>query len=208
MRPSTMPWPSAVSSDPTQNPKIQRGLISVRARMRNSNDTLRNTMPSAITVNGPNSLPSTTPQANGNAETNSPSPSNGQNSLASRQGLSRPIMRPRSSEGASCSSSPTPMSNPSSTMPAAISSSNSPTKTSGIQNEGSSGLRPSEAARVAIMRILRSCARAPRHSARHGTACPRTRPAARRTARHGRPGCRAARAWSPAPALRTASRRD
>ncbi|CFP65326.1 Uncharacterised protein [Bordetella pertussis] len=61
MRPSTMPWPSAVSSDPTQNPKIQRGLISVRARIRNSNDTLRNTMPSAITVNGPNSLPSTPP---------------------------------------------------------------------------------------------------------------------------------------------------
>ena len=51
------------------------------------------TTPSTMKVSGPYSLPSTAPQAKGKAEANRPMPSSSQNSLASRQGLSRLIMR-------------------------------------------------------------------------------------------------------------------
>ena len=81
-----MPWPKAVISDPAQKAKIQRGLCSLRARMRNSKATLRSTTPSTMKVSGPYSLPSTAPQAKGKAEANRPMPSSSQNSLASRQG--------------------------------------------------------------------------------------------------------------------------
>ncbi|MOA24505.1 hypothetical protein D3C78_1451840 [compost metagenome] len=142
MRPSSIPCPNAVMMEPAQNPKIQRGFISLRARMRNSNDTLRSTTPSTMKVSGPYSLPSTAPHAKGKADANRPMPSSSQNSLASRQGLKSDIMRPRSCSGANCSRMPTPRSKPSRTMPAAITTNSSPMKASGIQKEGSSGLKP------------------------------------------------------------------
>jgi hypothetical protein len=195
MRPSSMPWPNAVISEPAQKAKIQRGLDSLRARMRNSKDTLRSTTPSTMKVSGPYNLPSTAPQANGKAEANRPMPSSSQNSLASRQGLNRLIMRPRSCSGASCNRMPTPRSKPSSTTPAAMTTNSRPMNASGIQKDGSSGLRPCEAASMAIMMRLRQvCAPAPRHTGPRGTACRQTPPAAARRAGHSRSG-HTARCW-------------
>src|SRR5690606_8428181 len=172
MRPRIMPCPNAVASDPSQKPNTHRFFSSARARIRNSNDTLRSMMPNAINANGPYSLPNTLPHANGNAAANKPMPSNGQNSLASRQGLNKPIMRPRSSGGANGSKIPTPMSKPSSTTPPTINKNNSPTNTNGIQNVGSFALTPRDAARSTIIATaLRVYGPAPRRNGPHETTC-------------------------------------
>lgn len=97
--------------------------------------------------------------------------SSSQNSLASRQGLSRAIMRPRSSAGANCSSMLTPASKPSKITPATISRNNKAIYAKGIQNPGSLMLNPCEAANISIMMLLPPYERAPRHSAQHKTTC-------------------------------------
>ena len=121
--------------------------------------------PSTIKVSGPCNLPRTTPQAKGNAAANRPKPSSSQNSLASRQGLSRLIMRPRSASGAMPTRMPTPISKPSNKVPAAITRNSSSMNARGIQNDGSLAARPMDAAKVSIMGASRLAAPVRRHSA-------------------------------------------
>src|SRR5690606_5520157 len=95
--------------------------------------------------------------ASGKAAMNRPSPMNSQHSLASRQGLSRANMRGFKCAGAKVLRHPTPMSKPSSTVPASTTKYSKAMKLSGSQNSGASGGIPSAIASVSIMYRL-SCA--------------------------------------------------